>query len=108
MSPEELGKRLTELRKALSRDSAEDWTQPRLGKELGLTQNAIHRLEHGNGSIVNLSLLVDFYHIKGYNIQWVMALDNSKLRMYRADKAPDQELLQALENLNKIINNKFS
>jgi hypothetical protein len=75
---------------------------------LGLTQNAIHRLEHGNGTIPNLSRMLDFYHIKGYSIQWVMASDHSNLSMYRADKAPDQELLQALENLNKIINNKFS
>ena len=108
MEPEELGKRLTELRKALSRDSVEDWTQPRIGKEVGLSQNAIHRLERGNGSIVNLSLLLDFYHKKGYNLQWVMALDNSDLRMYRGEKMADKELKQALENLNKIINHKYS
>ena len=108
MEPEELGKRLTELRKALSRDSVEDWTQPRIGKEVGLSQNAIHRLERGNGSIANLSLLLDFYHKKGYNLQWVMALDNSDLRMYRGEKMADKELKQALENLNKIINNKYS
>ncbi len=107
MEPEELGRRLTELRKALSRDTGEDWTQPRIGKEVGLSQNAIHRFERGTGSIVNLSLILDFYHKKGYNVQWVMALDNRDIKMYRDNKLPAKELKQALENLTKIID-KFS
>lgn len=49
---------------------------------------------------INLSLLLDFYHKKGYNVQWVMALDNSDIGMYRDDKVPDKELKQALEKLN--------
>ena len=104
----EMGKRLLELRKALSRDSGEEWTQPRIAQELGLTQNAIHRLEYGGGSIENLGNLLDFYHLKGYNIQWVMVSDNSSIRMYRDDKVSDQELLQALEKLTQLIHNKFS
>ncbi len=103
MAPEELGNRLFELRKALTRDTGEDWTQPRIGKAVGLSQNAIHRLEHGTGSIVNLSLILDFYHNKGYNVQWVMALDNSNIRMYRDNKLPAKELKQALENFTKLI-----
>ena len=108
MAPEELGNRLLELRKALSRASGEDWTQPKIGQAVGLSQNAIHRLERGTGSIVNLSLILDFYHNKGYNVQWVMALDNHSIPMYREDSSSDQELMQTLEKLNKILNNKFS
>jgi len=108
MAPEELGNRLHELRKALTRDSGEEWTQPKIGQAVGLSQNAIHRLEYGTGSIVNLSLILDFYHNKGYNVQWVMALDNHSIGMYREDKLPDRELKQALETLNRIIHNKFS
>jgi len=104
----EMGKRLLELRKVLSRDSGEEWTQPRIAQELGLTQNAVHRLEYGGGSIENLGKLLDFYHFKGYNIQWVMVSDNRSIRMYRDDKVSDQELLQTLEKLTKLINHKFS
>ena len=108
MSPIEIGKRLVEFRKTLTRDSGQEWTQPRIAQELGLSQNAIHRLEHGSGSMENLSLILDFYHNKGYNVQWVMVADNSKIRMYLDDKASDKELLQSLANLTKIIHTKFS
>lgn len=108
VSVSEMGKRLLELRKALSRDSGEEWTQPRLARELGLSQNVIHRLEHGSGSIENLLILLHFYHIKGYNTEWVITLDNRSVRMYREDKTSDQELMQILVKLNKVLNNKFS
>lgn len=108
MSPTEIGKRLVEFRKTLTRDTGEEWTQPRIAQELGLSQNAIHRLEHGSGSMENLSRLLDFYHNKGYNVQWVMVSDNSKVRMYLDDKASDQEVMQSLQNLTKIIISKFA
>lgn len=82
---EETGKRLVELRKTLSRDSGEEWTQPRLARKLGLSQNVLHRLEHGSGSIENLGKLIEFYYDKGFNIRWVMAADNRSIRMYRED-----------------------
>jgi len=104
----EMGKRLAELRKVLSRDSGEEWTQFRIAQELGLTQSVIHRLECGSGSIENLLILLHLYHIKGYNTQWLITLDNSSVRMYREDKTSDQELMQILEKLNKVLNNKFS
>ena len=103
-----MGKRLFELRKALSRDSNEEWTQNRVGEEINLSVNAIHRLEHGSGSIENFLILLNFYHKKGYNTQWAIADDNSKISMYRDEKALDQEVMKALENLTKVINNKFS
>ena len=108
MSVLEMGKRLLELRKVLSRDTGEEWTQPRIAQALGLTQNAIHRLEYGGGSIENLLIVLNFYHNKGYNTQWAIADDNRSIRMYREDKSSDQELIQALENLTKIIHNKFA
>jgi transcriptional regulator with XRE-family HTH domain len=105
---EEMGKRLFELRKALSRDSNEEWTQSKVSEEVGLSINAIHRLERGSGSIENFLILLNFYHRKGYNTQWAIADDNSDIGMYRNEKASDQEVRKALENLNKVINNKFS
>jgi DNA-directed RNA polymerase specialized sigma subunit len=104
----EMGRRLTELRKVLSRDSGQEWTRAGIAQESGLTQSVIHRLEGGSGSIENLLILLHFYHIKGYNTQWVITLDNSSVRMYRADKSSDQELIQTLEKLNTIIKTKFS
>ena len=79
----EFENRLVELRKALSRDTSEEWTQAKLARKLRLSQNVIHRLEQGRGTIENLAILLEFYHTKGYNIRWVLAPDNSKIRMYR-------------------------
>lgn len=104
----EIGKRLVELRKTLSKDSGTDWTQPMLSQELKLSQNIIQRLEQGSGSIDNLITILDFYHNKGFNTQWAIATDNSKIRMYREDKSSDQDVIKALEKLNKIITNKYS
>ena len=82
-----MGERFAELRKVLSRDSGEEWTQPRLAKKLRVSQEVIHRLERGSGSIENLAKLVEFYHDKGFNMRWVMAADNSSIGMYRDKKA---------------------
>ena len=106
MSVVEIGRRLAELRKALSRDTGQEWTQPRIARQLGVSSNMIHRLEYGGGSLENLGKLLDFYHQQGFNIQWVMVSDNTSIGMYRPDSASEQELRQTLEKLNKILNNK--
>jgi len=107
MSVVEIGRRLAELRKALSRDTGEDWTQPRVAHELGIAPNMIHRLEYGGGSLENLSKLIEFYYDKGFNIAWVMVSDNSSIRMYREDKPSDKELMQTLKKLHDLLNNTF-
>ena len=57
---------------------------------------------------VILLILLNFYHRKGYNTQWAITDDNSEIGMYRDEKGSDQEVMKALENLNKVIHNKFS
>jgi hypothetical protein len=52
----------------------------------GLSQNGIHWLEHGSGSRDKWGILLDFYHNKGYNVQWAIAADHSKKSMYREEK----------------------
>jgi len=82
----EVGIRLIELRKALSRDTGQEWTPARLAQESGLSEKVIHRLEDSNGSMPNLTKLLTFYHNKGFNINWVITTDNSSIPMYREGK----------------------
>ena len=104
----EVGRRLAELRKALSRDTGEDWTQPMVAEQVGVNPNTIHRLEkHGSGNMENLTKLLMFYYDKGFDTNWVMLPDNSSVRMYREAKPSDQELMQTLKKLHEMLNNTF-
>ncbi len=104
----EVGRRLAELRKALSRDTGEEWTQPKIAQQVGVLPNIIHRLEkYGSGSLENLTKLIEFYYNKGFDTNWVMLPDNSSVRMYREAKPSDQELMQTLKKLRDILNNSF-
>jgi hypothetical protein len=82
----EVGIRLIDLRKALSKDSGEEWTPARLAKESGLSEKVINGLEDSTGSMPNLTKLLTFYHNKGFNVKWVITTDNSSIPMYREDK----------------------
>ena len=104
----EVGRRLAELRKALSRDTGEEWTQPKIAQQVGVLPNIIHRLEkYGSGSLENLTKLIEFYYDKGFDTNWVMLPDNSSVRMYREAKSSDKELMQTLKKLRDILNNSF-
>jgi hypothetical protein len=82
----EMGTRLAKLRKALARDSGQDWTQARVAQQLGIAPDMMCRLEYGGGSMENLGKLIDFYYGKGFNIDWLMVSDNSSIPMYREVK----------------------
>ena len=103
----EMGTRLAKLRKALARESGQDWTQARVAQQLGIAPNMIYRLEYGGGSLENLAKLLEFYYNQGFDTNWVMVSDNSSIPMYREVKPADQELMQTLQKLKEILNNTF-
>ncbi len=81
ITPEELGRRLTHLRKTLSIDSEKRWSQRDLADALDVSQNLILRAEHGLGSLQHMLRLILFYYQHGYNIHWILVPDNREIPM---------------------------
>lgn len=68
----EIGKRLRELR------IDENLRHSDIQDELKLKLNVLHRIEFGKGgSIENFIGIVQYFVDKGYNLNWIMAKDNS-------------------------------
>lgn len=106
-----IGKRLAFLRKEIS-SGKEDWSQGKVGKAVDMTQNSIMRLENtGHGSLEGLLKLVLFYHARGYNLNWILAPDNttlSKLTLHELNEGLDTSAsIEALETLREDINRRI-
>lgn len=107
-SLKQIGQRIAELRITLSNDTGVKWSQPKLAKELGVTQDIIYRLEQGSGSMDNLVKVLLFYHTKGFDLFWMIAPDNSAIPKYRqiteqSTLNENSELVKALEKMNNLI-----
>jgi hypothetical protein len=102
-----IGQRIAELRATLSSDTGEKWSQPKLARELGLTQDIIYRLEQGSGSLDNFIKVLLFFHSKGFDLFWMIAPDNTSLPKYRQIKEQplqeNPEIIKALEKMSNLI-----
>lgn len=110
---ERIGRRLAFLRKDLSSSSgSEDWSQGRVGKATGLTQNGVMRLENsGHGSLEGLVKMLLFYYKHGYNLNWILAPDNTTLsRLILRENIEGLDTsasLEALETLRQDLNQRI-
>lgn len=81
-----VGRRLMIIREEL-RDfwqlrgqDGQDWSQTGVGRQVGLTQNIITRMEHGKGGLIeNWLILLSFYEGLGYNLNWILTEDNQRI-----------------------------
>ena len=81
-----VGRRLMIIREEL-RDfwqqrgqDGQDWSQTGVGRQVGLTQNIITRMEHGKGGLIeNWLILLSFYAGLGYNLNWILTEDNQRI-----------------------------
>lgn len=104
-----IGKRLRELR------IQENLRHSDIQDELKLKLNVLHRIEFGKGgSIENFIDIVQYFVDKGYNLNWIMAKDNSmefkstnQQVYYEFDKVKlveqAKQLVQDSENLLRTI-----
>lgn len=100
LPPKEIGRRLIELRKALSREVGRDLSQRDLASRLNVSQTVIQKAEQGKGSITSLVRLLLFYQQYHFNMNWVLAPDNSQLPMRTHEI---DEKLEKIHNLKLII-----
>ncbi len=92
ISNKEIGRRLVTLRKALSRDTGQDWSQRDVARHLNMSQNMVLRAERGHGTMVCLIRMLGFYRIFRFNVDWVLAPDNKDIPMWLDEGEIDQKL----------------
>jgi len=103
-----IGKRLTQLRNELGSGEAA-WSQTRVADEAGLSIGQVARFERtGSGSSEVLVELLLFYYRKGYNLSWVLLVDNSttsKMMLNDTTKALDaREVIEKVEKFKEMLN----
>lgn len=103
-----IGKRLALLREELSGAGGEKWTQTMVADETGLTKNMIGQMERsGAGGIEIFVTYLLFFHQRGYNINWIILPDNSrvtKMQLGAQIKAVElQAVVNQFENIKQVI-----
>lgn len=101
-----IGERLTELRLDLAKRTGEKWPMCKVAKAVGITQSMIERIEGGLGGTIDVyAAIFDFYHGKGYNVNWIVIKDNVALSKYRVPVESNtiqiEELLVKVENFKR-------
>lgn len=101
MSMEEvICQRLIALRKHLGERLGERLTVAWVAEKIGVTHQTIYRLEVGlKGSTGSLVSLLMFYHSQGYNLEWILSSDNSRISMMTATAG---QLKKIGERINEI------
>ena len=110
MNSVNIGERLTQLRAMLAAESlvSGGWPRTRLAREAGVSLAAFTRLEStGRGSTEVLTAVLRFYQGMGFNLAWVLTLDNADIPVQGfRDIFQDEKLPQArqpLSNLHRLL-----
>ena len=97
---EVISQRLASLRKHLGERLESKLTTADVGEKAGLKAHKVYNLENGlNGTTISLVCLLLYYRSEGYNIDWILTTDNSRIPMMLSNGV---ELLQISEQINDI------
>ncbi len=107
LKPEDVGRRLAQLRAELSKQSEENWTQERLARELNLAQSIIAKAEQGKGSLPNMIQILVFYKKQGFSIDWVLDEKPSQEFPVRTEQPQNQTNAENIKDALKKYIDKF-
>ena len=96
-----IAQRLNNLRKHLGERLGEKLTLDDVAAKAGIEDYKMVRLEQGKGSWDSLISLLLFYRTQGYNLDWILFPDNSKIPMMLSsndDVLVISELIKKLSN----------
>ena len=94
-----VGNRLLEIRLSIR----PKLSQIRLAKETNLNQGNIQRLEAaGRGTIENLLVILNYYHKKDINLNYILAADNS---MYAPKLRPEDRIDDIEKYFDPLLSN---
>ena len=95
-----ISQRLVKLRKHLGERLGHELAQADLAEQAGIKDYMYQRLETGlKGTILTLVTLFNFYRSHGYNLDWILAEDNSRIPMMVSE---GNELLQLSQEMMEI------
>ena len=104
-----ISQRLVKLRKHLSERLGRDIAQAELAEMAGIKGYYYQRFETGlKGAIAHLITLLNFYREQGYNLDWILAPDNSRIPMVVAEGNELVEMSQEMMLMSRLLEKSYS
>lgn len=104
-----ISQRLIKLREHLGERLGQELTQADLAEKAGIKDYIYRRLETGlKGTIVTLITLLDFYRIQGYNLDWILVPDNSRLPMMISEGNELLQLNEEMMQMSQILTQNYT
>lgn len=101
---EVISERLVALRKHLGERLGERLTVAWVAEQIGVSHQAVYRLEDGlKGTTMSLVTVLMFYSSHGYNLEWILATDNSRLSMMVATANQLQKIGERIREINQYL-----
>lgn len=95
-----ISQRLVKLRKHLGERLGHELAQADLAEQAGIKDYMYQRLETGlRGTTLTLVTLLNFYRTQGYNLDWILTPDNSRIPMMIS---VGNELLQLSQEMMEV------
>lgn len=104
-----IGERLINLRKHLGERLGIKLTTQDVGEKCGLEKHKVYRLETGLlGTTHNLVDLLLFYRSHGYNLDWIMIPDNSRIPMMLSSGKELLKISDQIHQLSRLLNKGYT
>lgn len=101
--------RLISLRKHLGERLGTKLTTQDVGEKCGLEKHKVYRLENGLGGNTHaLVALLLFYRNHGYNLDWIMMTDNSRIPMMLSTGNELMKISDQIHQLSRLLNKGYN
>lgn len=104
-----ISERLINLRKHLGERLGTILTTQDVGEKCGLEKHKVYRLEKGlNGNTHALVALLLFYREHGYNLDWIMMADNSRIPMMLSSGNELMKISNQIHQLSSLLKKGYT
>jgi hypothetical protein len=109
MAAEGISERLISLRKHLGERLGTKLTTQDVGSQCGLEKHKVYRLENGLlGTTAALVSLLNFYRGHGYNLDWILMPDNSRVPMMLSSGNELLKISEKIHQLSRLLNEGYN
>lgn len=103
-----ISERLVNLRKHLSERLGTKLSTQDVGEKCGLEKHKVYRLETGlGGSTHALVALLLYYRTHGYNLDWILFNDNSRIPMMLTSGNELLKISNHIHQLSRLLNKGY-
>lgn len=104
-----ISQRLVKLRRHLGERLGHELTQADLAEKAGIKDYKYQRLETGlDGTILTLITFLNFYRTHGYNLDWILASDNSLIPMMISESDEMLKLGQEMLEVSQLLEKSYT